>query len=217
MLRSSLFVSLLLLLGATPTSGQPQSEPQPALHSGANALQIQTGNLFHRHAFRAVVVSMKHHRTSGSAIRGGLGLTWTHRRYGSSILSNGDHVVTETGTQIEGVLRADFQLLQYLTPHSRFKLFYGAGPTLGVAHGVGERYTRATQFEEDWTTWFGGGRLLLGAEWFATSDISILMEYGTDVLYRWTNLNSAPVWQEEEIKPGVSARGGAVLGMSVYY
>ena len=180
------------------------SSERHSLTEGSRALQFQIGSNFQLSHFQGNVISYKRHRTDHSAWRVGVSLggslSWSDIENEDIRLSDGNTVVQEaeqTGRNLEITIRP--QLQRYLPAGRVIRPYFSYGALAGYSYEFSESKAYSGQQEsavlrnERENTQHGvsmGVTANYGVEWFATSSISFLAEYGADLFYRYSNVES---------------------------
>ena len=217
------FVAIVTLMISTSLAYAQDEQKEVAtaknsLQAGAWALQFRISGDFRLSSFQGTVLSLKHHRSSKSAFRLGLGFDF--------YVSEESRVSTQTDTIIAGSeekfdqnrqsIQLEFQYLRYPNPGPRLSYFVGVGPLIGF----NRRYDQTSSvLAEETTTWLVGASGQFGVEWFATRSISFHAEYGAQITYLW--LNREEVWSDhvrnvDANRWDISARS-LLFGLSAYF
>ncbi len=193
------------------------SSDRHSLTEGSRALQFQIGSNFQLSQFQGNVISYKRHRTDHSAWRIGVSLEGSLSRSDMENedirLSDGSTDVQEaeqTGRNLEITIRP--QLQRYLPTGRTIRPYFSYGALAGYSYEYSESKDYLVQQEsavlrnEREITQHGvrvGVTANYGVEWFATSSISFLAEYGADLYYRYSNLESVQTYNvggEQELE-----------------
>ncbi len=192
---------LVLLTGAifispglfSQGSEESKNDAEHSLKNGAWALQFQISQNFTLRDFQGSVLSLKKHLSSKTAIRLGVGVdiqtsdkNSDFNRFAADTLSISS---TEDRNEDAQSINLSTQFLYYPSPGKPVKPYWGAGPFIQYGHFKMDRNRISDltmdQFIENRnrTDWEFGVSTLIGAEWFATSKISLLAEYGVSFVY----------------------------------
>ena len=198
--RIVIFVAFLLTLAcviATPAIAQQDKEKarDNSLYDGAWALQFQISSNFRLYDFQGMAFSGKYHLSDKKAIRLGL-------EFDASISSGTDeqyHVspydTMSTITDIDSNTQSIELIAQYLvypSPEAEVNFYFGAGPLVEffridakseqISEYADTAYmSRPINYNKTWAAGING---VIGVEWFAAKNISLLGEYGVALKYR---------------------------------
>lgn len=205
-----------------------------SLETGAWALQFQISRNFTLSRFEGSVISAKRHFSDKKALRFGLSL--------NALISDAEQNSKQfTSDTLRQILTADsdsdvqnielnVQYLFYPSPEKEINLFLGVGPMVGFNRSNSETGSeRGTPNSVESTSqrtskrWSLGISANLGAEWFATKNISFLAEYGLSLNYIWVKDSrtdkTAGIVTEAENKSKILNLSATTVkfGLSVYF
>jgi len=186
----SLSVTIALLLIQTHMSAQP-SETQQWLTDSSRSIQFGIGNYLSLNAFDGKSISFKLHNTATNAIRFGFtlsGNTASSDATTETIVDDTLISTTTTSTDPTFSINVDafVHFLWYLDTHSDVFPFIGIGPMVGF---VRNEYV-STSSSSLTRTLGVGAEAVVGAEWFATKNISLHAEYQATALFEYTRYES---------------------------
>jgi len=234
-MKASIVNFVLLFLICLNAAAAAQGDRRDnSIKKGVWALQFQITNNFTLSSFDGSVLSAKYHLSKTRALRLGLGVDLV-------LVDSDDRVVDTRADTLSAEFseeadsdRWGFELnLQYLfypIPDGNIHLFFGAGPLLGYDR-VDSEITRSSidSFSELLTatnktsSWSVGVSSVLGVEWFAAKQISILAEYGLSLRYQWIessrmNVANDRTLTHDEERDTFTVNASAVrFGLSVYF
>lgn len=170
-----------------------------SLVDGAWALQFQIRSSFRLNDFQGMTFSGKYHLSNKKAIRLGL-------EFDASISSGTDeqyHVspydTISTIADIDSSTQSIELVAQYLvypSPEASANFYFGAGPLVRFfridaeselisEYGDTTYISRPINYNKTWAVGING---VIGVEWFAAKNISMLAEYGVALEYRSVKL-----------------------------
>lgn len=188
-----LFLLLIVPMIISPrlfaqNSGERKEIAAPRMKNGTWALQFQISQNFTLSDFQGSVLSLKKHLSAKTAIRLGIGIDIQtsdenneFRRFLADTLSVSSN--TDDNKDTHSINLAT-QFLYYPSSNNRIKPYWGAGPFIQYGHFKrdknGQNDLTMDRFVEnrDRSDWEFGVSTLIGVEWFVTSKISLLAEYG---------------------------------------
>jgi hypothetical protein len=192
---TAVFMTTLGVHGQQPTQGAH------SLDEGTWALQFAIGDNLTLGEFAGGVISAKHSRADGRALRYGLTVSAGHT-------SGRDDAPDRTDAMVG--LVAHF--LRYPTlardPGSNLHMFWGVGPLVRFQH---QRATRPAGDDFTFRTLFVGAGGTIGAEWFLRPRMSLTAEYQTALLARFASEPAPDEWAVRLAPDGVR------FGVSVYF
>ncbi len=199
-------LSLLLPLemAAAQKSDTEAPSPKHSLRDGAWALQFGLP-AFSRGGYNDPELSIKYHLSDRGALRIGMEIEGVIS-FGNSDNYRGedepDSMInyTEFDTDRQG-FRLDLQYTSYGPSTSNLHLFWGAGPLIDFFRGkeksesvsYGYYGQRRTSVEYNSTQWAFGLSGAIGAEWFLSTRVSLVAEYGISLEYRYYTRESNAV------------------------
>ena len=231
----ALVFGLLCCSFAAAEASDSSEEGSEPLSPGSWSAQFQIDNNFTLTSFQGAVLSMKRHRSAGSAFR--LGVTLRLEAAGRDGTSTETRNDTLTSEVVDGSdsdtqsFQIDIQYLIYPSPNSPAKLFLGFGPFGQFATGNSERVNFlssgvSSRVRSEFTNWAIGLSGLLGVEWFAANRISFHAEYGASVRYYESKSTRVAVFRTGDLfvqdntneSKAVEFEAKRLLfGMSVYF
>jgi opacity protein-like surface antigen len=163
---------------------------------GKRAFQFGIQDNFNLQAFQGGTISYKKHFSNSKAYRLGLDLVFDFDSDENAIVI--DDILTSMGESDRNTQRINLrvQRLFYRNQTSRVKPFLGIGPVFGFGHSKIKTISenpRIGMIRENTSTsysWSFGITGIAGIEWFASSNISLLAEYSSEVLYKYSNTKS---------------------------
>ncbi|SYZ72369.1 exported hypothetical protein [Candidatus Zixiibacteriota bacterium] len=209
------------------------------LHKGAWALQFAIINDFQLRDFQGGTISIKRQCSESRAIR--LGLTLNES---SSQSHSGTANFEESYKLGENFIDQNYdgqavslylQYILYPSTGSNIHPYWGLGPHLGysrdkrVAHSRTiasyDPIERETISDNVVQTWTAGLSTVMGVEWFAGKNVSLLAEYGILADYNWNHRTMSEIYYpgaQQRITEGkghsFSFSGTAVkFGLSAYF
>jgi len=169
-----------------------------SLTKGATALQFRVTEDFTLGSWQSMALSLKRHFSVDKAVRIGIDADWSFSDSDRENMSIGDN--TRTNTNYNESNRISFyitpQYLKYLKVKTPVKFYYAIGLKTGAAFAYSERnsFTYISDEIREWNeenndfSWNIGLLGNLGAEWFASHNISFIAEYEALLYYRWTHM-----------------------------
>jgi hypothetical protein len=194
-----------------------------SLMKGKWAMQFEVGIDFTLKSFDGMLFSLKYQLSKRSAIRLGAGVSTLSRD-----ITLEDTAFSYPGKQNDLGLSVVGYYLFYPSPASPINVFVGIGPRASYIHSnfeVVEDEPPNYNITDKYNTLSAGLTGLLGAEWFATTDISFFGEYSFYALYsktkdeyEITNPSGGLVRSEKRTLEDFKFQGNtARLGISVYF
>ncbi|MEW5797709.1 MAG: hypothetical protein AB1728_01770 [Bacteroidota bacterium] len=214
----SLFVSFILLF-STPMRSQ-EIVPVKYLNDSSQCIQFGLDYLSLR-SFDGKSISYQRHYSEVSAMRFGFRFTGSNREQESirKIFSNDTLISTTEGVikpSPEVNMELSAQYMWYFASNNDLYLFLTAGPYFG--------YGQYEYSNTNSKNWFAGLQGSLGAEWFATKNISIHCEYYAKAFYEdsrrksWEfSVTSKDYYTEENVTSFNLRSGNVLFGISAYF
>jgi len=197
---SSVAVLAIFLAPALAQAQQP-GEAAHSLIDGTWALQFAIADNLTLAPFAGGVVSAKHTRADGRALRYGISASGRHTS------GRGDAM-----DRTEGMVGLVAHFLRYPTlahdPGGNLQMFWGVGPLARFQHH------RATQSPGDGSTFRAlslGASGAIGAEWFVRPRIGLTAEYQSALLASFLSDPAPDEWMVHLANEGVR------FGISVYF
>lgn len=210
---------------------QDRNQVNHSIHKGSRALQFRIANNFTLSDFQGIAFSGKKHISENSAVRLGIDLNIEFstsdrdvRRYYQ------DTTLTTTKDDIsKQMFIMRIQYMRYLELEKSVKFFWAAGPTARFNREITETEYydsyRDVNFDlrDEYKYWSIGGSGALGAEWFATPNISFHSEYVISMIYAWRKTRNDDAAGTEidrdisKIKRFDISATGINFGLSVYF
>jgi hypothetical protein len=206
--QSSYFISaltaLLLIIPclAFADNDADKSKRENSLQPGSWSLHFQLEEELSIEPFDGLIVALKRHMSRHSAIRIGFDLDLDfadgeyarNRLYADTVWSTLDRAYERNAQQIE----LDFMYLNYPNPGALVNFFWGVGPLVMFSrmkskdnnYSIQQAATSVQSSDMLSRTWSGGGRGLVGVEWFVTKAISFHGEYSASFRYIHTTRES---------------------------
>lgn len=230
------YIILFIAINCLPDTSlfAQENKMENSLETGAWALQFQISRNFTLSRFEGSVISAKRHFSDKKSLRFGLSLN-------ASISDAEQNSKQFTSDTLRQILTADsdsdvqnielnVQYLFYPSPEKEINLFLGVGPMVGFNRSNSETGSeRGTPNPVESTSqrtskrWSLGISANLGAEWFATKNISFLAEYGLSLNYIWvkdsrTDKTAGIVTEAENKSKILNLSATSVkFGLSVYF
>ncbi len=178
-----LFLFLMILALTTCTLHAREN----SLEKGKKALQFGVNSNFTLGSFQGSAISIKKHNSDGSAWRFGMSLYLDFGGIGHSRWTEDSLIVDDNGDDNSQKIGLDLQKIFYPNREAEVNIYYGLGPTLVFENSKRQSYAYSSMDIRTKTdkAWRVGGRVLVGAEWFATKNISLMAEYSSSLLYRY--------------------------------
>jgi hypothetical protein len=205
----------------TQLSAQDKVDPRKnSLQEGTWALQFTIDRDFQLSSFQGATISLKKHRSDGSAWRLGLGLALAFDRFEEFSLSKsiGKRDTDENSQAINIII----QKIVYLDPDASINFFYGYGPKASYSHSNSKRTDTtpppsiaSSKREIALHSFSAGISGVVGVEWFATESISILAEYGTILAYSTSKRTSTSRSTSESGTTNISTTDKVSNGFSL--
>jgi opacity protein-like surface antigen len=166
---------LLILLGTTCSVSYAQSGSSTADWVDRWALQFQVTDNFVLDDFQGATLSAKKQvsETEGVRIGADVGASFES----ASMLNDGDERDQDRNSQS---VRATVQYLRYPVSEGAVKMYWGLGPSVGLARTRLDGTNRPEQTQRRFSVGLEGA---LGVEWFVHSQISLSAEYGAGLGY----------------------------------
>jgi len=184
-----LIFTLFVMLGFVFFVQTPHAK-ENSLKKGKWALQFQIDNNFHLSSFQGSTLSLKKHTSDTRALRLGLSVQFEYNDGQLDRPLYGPGNSPGNREFINHSYKLDLQKLYYVNSSAAVNLFFGIGPTASYNYSKDERDTRNddNSFVDYWSYkssgYSAGVAGIIGVEWFASKDISLLAEYETSILYR---------------------------------
>ncbi len=230
------YIILFIAINCLPNTSlfAQENKRENSLETGAWALQFQISRNFTLSRFEGSVISAKRHFSDKKSLRFGLSLNASI----SDAEQNSTRVVSDTLNQINKNdgddntqnIELNVQYLFYPSPEKEINFFFGVGPMIGFNRSNSETGSeRGIQNPVESTSqrtskrWSLGISANLGAEWFATKNISFLAEYGLSLNYIWVKDSrtdkTAGIVVESENKSKIFnlSATSVKFGLSVYF
>ena len=196
-----------------------------SLKKGAWALQFTVDRNFSLTSFQGSTFTIKKHTSDAIAYRLGISTSF---EYGEQDFTStyGDTSYGSSGEN-RRVLQFGFNLLRvkYTSTQKAVNFFWGLGPRADYTYNknVYPNYANESRLEKT-QSWSAGLSGVLGVEWFAIPSISLLAEYSSSIVYKYskqtsiTDYNSAPdrFYENAQGSVGVS-NSGVRFGLSAYF
>ena len=225
-----LSVGILLVPAANCSAQSGQVDSLTSIHDGAWALSFGIGANFTLTSFDGTTVSWKRFISDNSAIRVGISTSARDMDLDDDQTRDVNEVeqvteTTHTNTYWDVTLQGYY--LRYPVSSSRTRFFWGIGPVVSITN---TESSYLVVVDQDSTTYERneenkqrdlGLSAILGAEWFATRNISLHAEYGQTLLYSRIEtardeeyLNTKSTSTQEDIRWSPAQ---VRFGLSVYF
>jgi hypothetical protein len=192
---------MAVILTAVGVQGQQPTEGAHSLIDGTWALQFAIVDNLTLGEFAGGVISAKHTRADGRALRYGLALSARH--------TSGR---ADTPDRTEGMVGLVAQFLRYPTlardPESNLQMFWGLGP---LVRFQSQRVTPHAGDEFTFRVLALGAGGTIGAAWFLRPRISLTAEYQTALMATFLSEPAPDEWAVRLAQDGVR------FGLSVYF
>lgn len=227
-LLAFLTTALTCVLLATTSHAQKNS-----LEEGIWALQFEVNGDFDLRSFQGTTFSLKKHTSNRAAWRVGVSLDVDlEDRDDTDKRNDTTHTLTEWDDDSQSI-SLTVQKVLYPNPTGTVSFYYGFGPIASFFHfkdkrKINDRLMNRSD-ERTWsrTGWAVGVTGLLGVEWFPSTKISLLAEYGTVIDYSHSKVEREQVWRvpgsetvtelESKTKGFSLAASHVRFGLSVYF
>lgn len=170
------------------------------------ALQFEIGRNFTLQSFAGATISLKKHTSANAAWRLNVNarfqwededrLAWSTNSQESTEFFADDLQTTDFSLSV-GLAR-----IKYLTTQTDINLFFGFGPEIGFSQDeyvmVRPYRSGIHEIRRDTDRFHAGIASTFGVEWFATSSISILAEYGARLEFIGTKFREVQVYEIPE-------------------
>lgn len=181
---------LVCMVASSMASAQEQpgeSVRKNSLEKGKSALMFQILGDINLRQYDGANLSYKRMTADNRAYR--LGVTLDLRT------QSGENSQPSTGKQKTKLnsQSIDLTLLKLFVPHStgRVGFYYGVGPLFGFDRNFNEsRPPVSFSYKNRSLMWSAGIDCVIGLEWFASHELSLVGEYGTAVTYSHSNSSS---------------------------
>ena len=225
-------LAVLLAFSALPASAQEAGpdEVEPALQSGAWALQVGLASPLAFTSFQGGALSAKYHPAASAALRFGIQVTGDVGEDGSTVRitrevdvgpdvreRDQEEVLFEDADRRAYRIGVEAQYVAYPRRERAVKWFLGGGPTVSYQRDLQDQYREVTQTsqqgEAEWVrlevteerhrrrAWTAGGLVVVGGEWFAAARISLSAEYGVGAGYVRSHREAVQSTRVEEMQP----------------
>ena len=166
---------LFVLLGTACSVSYAQSGPDEEEWIDRWALQFQVANNFILTDFQGATISAKKQvsETEGVRIGADVGASFES----ATMLNDGAERDQDRNSQS---VRATVQYLRYPVSEGAVKMYWGLGPSVGLARTALEGTNQPKQTQRRFSVGLEGA---VGVEWFVHSQISLTAEYGADLGY----------------------------------
>lgn len=219
--RARRYQAAILMAGVillAPGISYAQEGPSNSLAKGAKALQFRIVNNFVLSDFQGVALSGKRHTSDNSAIRLGADIFFEHSsdNQDNRTFSYDTTLVTSDAKTDGQRLNLELQYIHYPSIERKIKFFWGAGPSVRFMRDITKTdyYNSQTgnslELKDEVKSWGAGGSGVLGAEWFATSGISLHTEYTVSIFYEWQKIRD-----DEVTGPGFSTANRERNGLEI--
>jgi len=196
-MRNRYFSLTAVLLGlatlslTTATVAQEKADSTYGLRPGSWSIQFQFSRNLTLTSFDGTLISAKRHFSAKRALRLGLSYSGNISDQDQETAATGDTEPMTTRSDLNSNQHAATIRLQYLfysAPSNKLTRFIGFGPVLNYGRGSssskpGSPFDNNSSSESVQTGWNVGVNAVLGVEWFARENISVLAEYGVDLAY----------------------------------
>jgi opacity protein-like surface antigen len=219
------FKSILTLLFLYFASSALFAQDSTSL-AGKYALQFQISQNFTLSNFLGSVISGKYHFTNNSAIR--LGVTFS-----SSMDNDGQNIDYQNSTNSASYMAEQngksfditAQYLVYPEVNKKILFYWGAGPRVAYTYSNNKTNHSSTGSPDNYITaktnsWTVGVLGSAGVEWFFTSQMSILAEYGLSYVYSYSKREKTEGVNDRITDKNHNYSFGASIvrfGLSVYF
>jgi len=224
-----LTILLFILPSICNAEGETEHKPINGLHPGSGALMFNVNNGFTLGEWSSMAIGTKHHFTDDKAIRVGLNFGWTgddedHRT--EQVIPSNDYSASSSSNRSQFTWEFRTEYVKYNDTHTMVNLYYLGGVITGYSNFDSESKDsdgdRSTSHEDEWTY---GAVVGLGAEWFASPNISFTAEYNFSMRYIDTEeqMESISVSRGSISKTTLNRSGwslnmtSAQLGLSLYF
>ncbi len=175
-------------------------ERPPRFHQGMWGLQFSVLNNFTLGSFQGALISCQYHLSNTSAIRIGVDLNLELGDANSVTSTKNDtldntRLSSSTGDRQDGGLTLHF--VSYINPDQDITAYWGVGPTVRYSRTHSNSTLSSTQGQQSFSnsvntsdSWYLGGALIGGAEWFVTRSFALHAEYGLAYTYSWSSSTS---------------------------
>lgn len=206
---------LILIILCLPDLGVGQPADSTNIHrahslkDGAWALQFKLNNLFKLDDFQGATVSAKYHLADKRAVRLGIDISTYYEK-------NDDGLAYEDKSDIQR-LKFNMQYIVYPSLRKNLYFFWGIGPSFSFAR-MHRKSEHAIPDLESTSQYLNAGlQAAIGAEWFATREISLTADYSTLAEYNWVTETTS--WQDNVSKKNQFKLDSlpARFGLSVYF
>lgn len=215
------FALLTLIVLPTLLMGQDSLKYAPF---SKYALQFQVDDFLSFSGFSGSLISLKRHFTNHSALRLGVSFSTQAVDYDDDYQNFGEQDTVQTAQKNEsGSYTLDIRLpyVYYVHPKEEIKLFIGSGPIFSYRHTkVDERKTMQNNFKKRNDTrdsYSLGLYSLIGAEWLFHKKMSLSLEYGMYVSYRYSKFSTHTYYDTSHKHATQTSKSWALSGSKVLF
>ncbi len=220
-------LSLLVCAGLAMTVNAGEN----SLKKGAWALQFQVVQNFQLASFQGGMLSIKRHLSDGTALRVGVSMDLSAES-GEGTTTVSDSITASSDLDNDLVsFGLVVQMIKYPSPSAATNFYYGIGPTFTYRSAKNRTFSvnpydgNTRTADEERTSWHAGVSGVVGIEWFARSNISLMAEYRLSLYYERTEYKSEIRYSTQELEresetntDGFVLDGSSVkFGLSVYF
>lgn len=228
---------VVLTIFAMYGDSRAQEGPNPgttkshSLYKGSRALQFRINDNFVLADFQGVALSEKKHISDKSAIRLGASLYFesSDTDEENRTMYTDTSFTSSDGDRNAQSLTLNLQYIHYPSIERTIKFYWGVGPTLRFqrdirkSHSYDSSVDSSRNTKNDYNSWGVGGSGVLGAEWFAISNISFHTEYIFSISYNWAKIKNHDV-SGPDLRTSTSETDGISMqasnvrfGLSLYF
>lgn len=219
-MKISVILIAAIILISTGSAHAQEASPSQFLTDSSHSIQFGIDYLVLRR-FNDKSVSFKTHLSRNEALRFGITMGASSDREESTVKKySGDTLVYQhNGSRtyspsIDLMINADY--LFYAPAANDLYLFAGGGPQIGFSQdSYSERFYRS---------WSAGAAAVLGAEWFASRNISLHGEYTASLYYSASRTTDWDIrsttdrtYYETTGSNIIFHSGNVIFGLSVYF
>ena len=186
-----IFAALLIFVMSANISAQSRfKSTKTPIQKGVWAMQFEINQDFDLSSFQGAMISVKKHTSRSKAWRLGLDINTSLSENDSQNIYNDSTVGWSDGESDRYSFDINLQRIFYASPRAKVSLFYGFGPSAGYTYSKNKSTSKtptSNRLSITKTKTFDVGLVgVLGVEWFFSKNMSLLGEYGADIIYLWS-------------------------------
>ncbi|MCG8604204.1 hypothetical protein MJD09_04280 [bacterium] len=193
LIRCIILLALVISTKLNSAAFAQSKEPNHSLEPSTWSLQFQISNDFTLRSFQGGILSAKYHFSKQRALRFGLAISGSFQ---DREQTNQQFIDDNLGLEREADTQTDLQSIDLITQYmfystpKRLNFYGGIGPIVGFSRNNGDIKERLdngvmSTTKTEIKRWAIGVNTVIGGEWFAAKNISLLAEYTLQAIYDW--------------------------------